>query len=68
MMKLKEVKCPCCGMTMVSDYDICPICDWENDPLQMANPDLSGGANEMSLNEARTAMRRRGGRSSAETI
>lgn len=56
MERLKEIECPCCGMTMVGEYDICPICDWENDPLQLEDPDFSGGANEMSLNEAKAAM------------
>lgn len=28
---------------------------WENDGLQNHNPDYAGGANKMSLNEARKA-------------
>lgn len=48
--------CPCCNLTEVedSDYGICDSCGWENDPSQLANPDMSGGANKLSLNEART--------------
>lgn len=49
------IKCPCCGKTYVTEYDICDVCDWENDPVQLWNPDLSGGANQMSLIEARIA-------------
>ena len=51
-MNTKEIKCPCCGKSTVSEYDICDICNWENDPVQRENPELKGGANEMSLNEA----------------
>ncbi|WP_367949783.1 CPCC family cysteine-rich protein [uncultured Ruminococcus sp.] len=28
------------------------VCNWENDPVQLANPKLKSGANEMSLQEA----------------
>lgn len=34
-------------------YEICAICDWEDDPFQSENPDRGGGANVESLNEAR---------------
>ena len=57
-MKLNEtdkIKCPCCGQTMVAEYEICDVCFWENDPVQSWNPDRGGGANIMSLNEARKA-------------
>lgn len=30
-------------------YDICKICFWEDDVLQLAFPDLAGGANKCSL-------------------
>ncbi|MFS2109752.1 CPCC family cysteine-rich protein [Sphingomonas sp. Sphisp140] len=35
------------------DYVVCPVCGWENDPVQLADGDYAGGANHMSLNEAR---------------
>jgi len=45
--------CPCCGYKVFPDrpgsYDICPICFWEDDMVQLAFPDLSGGANKVSL-------------------
>lgn len=47
--------CPVCGKSHVEDYDICEICNWENDPVQFRKPDLAGGANSMSLNQARKA-------------
>lgn len=50
--------CPCCGfLTRVSKeygtFRICPICYWEDDDEQAANPDLDSLANDASLNEAR---------------
>ena len=38
-------------------YEICPVCTWEDDPIQTEEPDYKGGANVMSLNEAREAFR-----------
>jgi len=34
-------------------YDICPVCFWEDDNVQAEDPDYAGGANHVSLNEAR---------------
>lgn len=39
----------------LGEHDICPNCNWEDDPFQYKNPDRKGGANRMSLNEAREA-------------
>jgi len=52
------IPCPCCGtrmFTIQGGYEICDICNWEDDPLQFANPDYAGGANKQSLNHARKA-------------
>jgi len=56
--KTKKYKCICCGYytfeeNIVMMHDICPVCFWENDGVQNFDPAFSGGANEMSLNEAR---------------
>ena len=52
--KRKNTTCPICGAYSFSEpYDICPNCGWENDPVQAENPDMAGGANKLSLNEAR---------------
>lgn len=53
-----KYKCPCCGFytmpqSIGDTYDICPVCYWEDDGLQLQNPDIAGGANKVSLNEAR---------------
>ena len=46
--------CPCCGYDTLTEeppgtYDICPICFWEDDPVQFSDPDYEGGANRISL-------------------
>lgn len=45
--------CPSCGYDVFGEppgsYDICPICFWEDDIVQLAFPDLAGGANKCSL-------------------
>ncbi|PLR23069.1 hypothetical protein PZBJ_13210 [Pantoea endophytica] len=53
-----EFPCPCCGERTIDnlgDYEICSVCKWEDDPIQSKEPDFSGGANKMSLNEAKKA-------------
>ncbi|EJS66361.1 hypothetical protein CN425_23275 [Bacillus cereus] len=49
--------CPCCGYKTLEEeppgtYEICSICFWEDDPVQFKDPDLEGGANEVSLRQA----------------
>ncbi len=51
-------RCPCCGYNTMQHqeaeyHDICPVCFWENDPLQNVDSTYSGGANEVSLCEAK---------------
>ena len=48
--------CPCCGRYIFESegaYEICPECGWEDDPVQQRDPDFAGGANRLSLTEAR---------------
>lgn len=48
--------CKCCGcaaLDSADEYDICPVCFWEKDRTQESNPEYKGGANSVSLNEAR---------------
>ncbi|MCQ2546441.1 MAG: hypothetical protein MJ161_02685 [Clostridia bacterium] len=52
----EDLLCPVCGRHYFSksnSFEICPVCGWEDDRVQKEDPDYSGGANEMSLNEAR---------------
>lgn len=49
--------CPCCGYKTKSveyygSYQICVICFWEDDELQVDDPDMAGGANPISLRES----------------
>jgi len=47
-------KCPVCEKYEFKEegsYDICPYCGWEDDDIQLDDPDYPNGANEMSLNE-----------------
>jgi hypothetical protein len=55
---LGEYACPACRFMTLSEappgtYEICDICGWEDDPVQFADPDYRGGANQPSLNEWR---------------
>ena len=59
---LPKYKCPCCGYYTLSEkaggtFEICPVCFWEDDRIQLEHPDLAGGANGISLNEARDQFR-----------
>nr|WP_139489730.1 CPCC family cysteine-rich protein [Brevibacillus dissolubilis] len=55
---MKKYNCPCCGNNTLDEkppgsFDICPVCYWEDDNLQFQDPNRTGGANGISLNEAR---------------
>ncbi|MBQ7651641.1 MAG: hypothetical protein IJS15_11825 [Victivallales bacterium] len=59
-MRKKHYPCPCCGRKVIEnpgDYEICPVCGWEDDPTQAQDPDFEGGANELSLNQAKKQYR-----------
>lgn len=50
--------CPVCGSKCKGEtveFDVCKTCGWEDDHLQRDNPDYEGGANSMSLNQAKEA-------------
>ena len=53
-----KYRCPCCGFYTFDyipdgSYDICKVCFWEDDPFQLQNPAYEGGANKVSLIQAR---------------
>ena len=57
--------CPCCGYLTLKEeppgsYCICQVCFWEDDPIQSVDPSYRGGANTMSLDEARRNFERIG--------
>ncbi|MCV6637184.1 CPCC family cysteine-rich protein [Candidatus Albibeggiatoa sp. nov. NOAA] len=56
--KLACYPCPCCGYFTLSEkpsgtFEICPVCNWEDDNVQYDDPNYNGGANRISLNTAR---------------
>ncbi len=52
----KLYACPVCGFETFDEspgsYNICDVCGWEDDGVQLANPACGGGANSESLIEA----------------
>jgi hypothetical protein len=57
----RSVNCQCCGFLTcdereLGNYEICPVCFWEDDPVWPPLDDLEhyvGGANEVSLAQGR---------------
>ncbi|HSA96047.1 MAG TPA: CPCC family cysteine-rich protein [Acidobacteriota bacterium] len=49
----RSYPCPSCGFLVFGEppgsYEICGICGWEDDRVQLADPTYSGGANDLSL-------------------
>ena len=57
--------CPCCGCFTLDEepsgtFEICPVCYWEDDDIQADDPTYEGGANGISLDEARANFSRYG--------
>ncbi len=55
----------CCGYLTLDEaptgtYDICKVCFWEDDGVQFRDPDYEGGANKVSLHQARQNFREHG--------
>lgn len=49
-------QCPCCDHFTLEDrgqYDICPVCFWEDDGLDIGEIDEHSGPNHLSLREGR---------------
>ncbi len=61
---MKRFPCPCCGHLTITggpgDYELCPICLWEDDSHQLRYPMSPEGANGVSLMEAQQAYARYG--------
>lgn len=59
-----DYACACCNLLTRDepksngDYIICPVCFWEDDPIQNNEADYCGGANKVSLNEAKENYRK----------
>ena len=58
----QEYPCPACGFLVFDEpsgsFDICRLCNWQDDPVQLRSPGYAGGANAPSLCEyqARVAL------------
>jgi hypothetical protein len=54
-MEENSYPCPACGFLVFDgfpgSYEICPVCLWEDDQVQLKHPLMSGGANSISLLE-----------------
>lgn len=52
--------CVACGFLVFDEppgsFAICPVCGWEDDNVQAADPHYQGGANGISLVEAQRAV------------
>ena len=64
-MSKQKFQCLCCGYLTLEDqppgtYEICPVCFWEDDPVQARDPLYTGGANRISLEQARHAFAQMG--------
>ncbi|MCC6999332.1 MAG: hypothetical protein IT370_32265 [Deltaproteobacteria bacterium] len=58
--KVNAYPCPCCDYSTLPEpppgtFAICPICGWEDDNVQFDDPTSDGGANPISLNQARSS-------------
>jgi hypothetical protein len=58
----RRFACPCCGFLTLDEaptgtFAICPVCFWEDDNVQFHDRDYEGGANVVSLNQARESFR-----------
>ncbi len=64
MNRMTRYPCPCCGHLVFAEgpgsYDICEICFWEDDNVQLRWPTMDGGANAVSLVEGQWAFARTG--------
>lgn len=50
--------CPCCGYLTLGEeppgtFAVCPVCAWEDDNVQYHDHEYEGGANAVSLSQAK---------------
>ena len=59
-----RIKCPCCGYFTHEEsyelFEICEVCSWQYDGVAHDKPDMSGGANKVSLNQAKANFKKFG--------
>ncbi|WP_415379295.1 CPCC family cysteine-rich protein [Halosimplex sp. TS25] len=57
--------CPCCGYQTLppgrpGSYELCPVCDWVDDPAQFGDAEHVSDANNVALSDARDNFREHG--------
>lgn len=55
-------KCPVCGEFDFEEHnslEICEVCGWQDDAVQVNNPDSTDGANKISYNQACEAYKKK---------
>ena len=62
---MEKYRCVCCGNYTLDEeppgtFEICSVCYWEDDNVQFDDLDYAGGANGISLNQARRNYREMG--------
>ena len=60
------IRCPVCSkyeFAMSNNFDVCAVCEWENDGVQLQDPDYDGGANDLSLNDYKAEWQKRNSQS-----
>ena len=60
-----KYRCRCCGYRTLEHlaegtYELCPVCYWKDDSVQAENENRQGGANVVSLKEARENFKKYG--------
>lgn len=58
----KEYQCACCEkytIIEIDNFEVCPVCGWEDDGVQRDNPEYPNGANRISLNQAKEAYKKK---------
>ncbi len=56
MLKDNRYQCPCCDYFTLGkrgSYDICPVCYWEDDGLDLGELDRVSAPNHITLRQAR---------------
>ncbi|WP_221088938.1 CPCC family cysteine-rich protein [Deinococcus aquaedulcis] len=59
----KRFACPCCGfltLATLGEYEVCPVCFWEDQTDCALKPDELSEANGLSLSQARLHFNRYG--------
>lgn len=57
--------CPCCGYQTLPEgepgsYEVCPVCDWLDDPIQFGDEEFVSDTNHVALQEGRENVRKYG--------